>query len=90
MGKSQILIVPKIWWLDLEEWAIQDKMIRELFAGVYVTKRVNPPKWEKKLIAYMRVDPSRPSVAVIQKNLPYLENIGLKPKMGLSSICMKG
>ena len=38
----------------------------------------------------MRVDPSRPSVAVIQKNLPYLENIGLKPKMGLSLICMKG
>ncbi len=68
MGKTQILIVPKIWWLDLEEWLIQDKMIRELFSGVYVTtkgKRLQNAK--KKLIAYMRVDPSRPSVAVVQK-----------------------
>ena len=39
MGKSQILIVPKIWWLDLEEWLIQDKMIRDLFSGVYVTTK---------------------------------------------------
>ena len=68
MGKSQILIVPKIWWLDLEEWLIQDKMIRELFSGVYITSKGELSKNEnKKLIAYMRVDPSRPSVAVIQK-----------------------
>ena len=69
MGKSQILIVSKIWWLDLEEWLIQDKMIRDLFSGVYVTTKGNPSQnAKKKLIAYMRVDPSRPSVAVIQKN----------------------
>jgi len=68
MGKSQILIVPKIWWLDLEEWLIQDKMIRELFSGVYVTTKAKLSQNAKKiLIAYMRVDPSRPSVAVIQK-----------------------
>ena len=68
MGKSQILIVPKIWWLDLEEWVIQDKMIRNLFSGVYVTtKGKTSQNAKKKLIAYMRVDPSRPSVAVIQK-----------------------
>ena len=68
MGKSQILIVPKIWWLDLEEWLIQDKMIRELFSGVYVTTKGKlSQNAKKKLIAYMRVDPSRPSVAVIQK-----------------------
>ena len=68
MGKSQILIVPKIWWLDLEEWSIQDKMIRKLFSGVYVTTKGElSQNANKKLIAYMRVDPSRPSVAVIQK-----------------------
>ena len=68
MGKSQILIVPKIWWLDLEEWLIQDKMIRDLFSGVYVTTKDElSQNAKKKLIAYMRVDPSRPSVAVIQK-----------------------
>ena len=68
MSKSQILIVPKIWWLDLEEWLIQDKMIRELFSGIYVTTKGEPSQnANKKLIAYMRVDPSRPSVAVIQK-----------------------
>ena len=68
MGKSQILIAPKIWWLDLEEWLIQDKMIRDLFSGVYVTTKGElSQNVNKKLIAYMRVDPSRPSVAVIQK-----------------------
>ena len=50
MGKSQILIVPKIWWLDLEEWLIQDKMIRDLFSGVYVTTKVNFSKREKNLL----------------------------------------
>ena len=91
MGKSQILIVPKILWLDLEEWLIQDKMIRDLFSGVYVTAKDElSQSAKKKLIAYMRVDPFRPSVAVIQKNPPCLGNIGLKPKMGLSLICMKG
>ena len=68
MGESQILIVPKIWWLDLEEWLIQDKMIRDLFSGVYVTtKHELSQNAKKKLIAYMRVDPSRPSVAVIRE-----------------------
>ena len=68
MGKSQILIVPKILWLDLEEWLIQDKMIRDLFSGVYVTAKDElSQSAKKKLIAYMRVDPFRPSVAVIQK-----------------------
>tara|TARA_B100000035_G_scaffold165377_2_gene141044 strand:- start:2031 stop:3062 length:1032 start_codon:yes stop_codon:yes gene_type:complete len=68
MGKSQILIVPKIWWLDLEEWLIQDKMIKDLFSGVYLTSKDEiSQSAKKKLIAYMRVDPLRPSVAVIQK-----------------------
>ena len=58
MGKSQILIVPKILWLDLEEWLIQDTMIRDLFSGVYLTaKDVFSQSAKKKLIAYMRVDP---------------------------------
>ena len=77
--------------VDLEEWLIQDKMIRDLFSGVYLTAKDElSQNAKKKLIAYMRVDPFRPSVAVIQKNPPCLENIGLKPKMGLSLICMKG
>ena len=89
MGESQILIVPKIWWLDLEEWLIQDRMIRDVFSDVYVTTKDGLPKnAEKNLIAYMRVDPSRPSVAVI-KSKPPVENIGLRMKMGLSLICMK-
>ena len=68
MGKSQILIVPKILWLDLEEWLIQDKMIRDLFSGVYLTAKDElSQSAKKKLIAYMRVDPFRPSVALIQK-----------------------
>ena len=68
MGKSQILIVPKIWWLDLEEWLIQDRMIRDVFSDIYVTTKDGLSKNEEKnLIAYMRVDPSRPSVAIIQK-----------------------
>jgi len=68
MGESQILIVPKILWLDLEEWLIQDRMIKDLFSDVYVTTKDGMSKnTEKNLIAYMRVDPSRPSVAVILK-----------------------
>ena len=44
-------------------------MIRDLFSGVYVTTKDElSQNANKKLIAYMRVDPSRPSVAVIQKN----------------------
>ena len=83
MGKSQILIVPKIKWLDLKEWLIQDKMIRELFSDVYVTtqgklyKNVN-----KKLIAYMRVDPSRPSVAVIQNKSSLFREYWIETKNG--------
>ena len=53
MGKSQILIVPKSWWLDLEEWLIQDKMLRELFSGVYVTSKGKPPKMRKKNLSHI-------------------------------------
>ena len=38
MGKSQILIVQKL-VARFGEWLIQDKMIRELFSGVYVTTK---------------------------------------------------
>ena len=52
----------------MKEWLIQDKMIRDLFSGVYLTAKDElSQNAKKKLIAYMRVDPSRPSVAVIQK-----------------------
>ena len=83
MSKSQILIVPKIWWLDLEEWLIQDKMIRELFSGVYVTTKGElSQNANKKLIAYMRVDPSRPSVAVIQKKSSLIREYWIETENG--------
>ena len=83
MGKSQILIVPKIWWLDLEEWLIQDKMIRDLFSGVYVTRKDDfSQNGQKRLIAYMRVDPSRPSVAVIQKESSLYRDYWIETESG--------
>jgi len=75
--------VPKIWWLDLEKWLIQDKMIRELFSGVYVTTKGELSRdMNKKLIAYMRVDPSRPSVAVIQKKSSLFREYWLETENG--------
>ena len=83
MGKSQILIVPKIWWLDLEDWLIQDKLIRELFSGIYVTSKDEfPQNANKKLIAYMRVDPFRPSVAVIQKKSSLIREYWIETENG--------
>ena len=44
---------PKILWLDLEEWLIQDKMIRDLFSGVYVTAKDELSQSAKKNLLHI-------------------------------------
>ncbi len=83
MGKTQILIAPEIWWLTMEEWSKQDEMVRKLFSNIYVTaKRELNAKEDKELIAYMRVDPSRPSVAVIKKQSSLYRDYWLETNNG--------
>ena len=67
MGKSQILIVPKIWWLKADDWFEQDRLLRKVFANVYLTTdRSREDTVGKRLVAFMRVDPERPSVALLE------------------------
>lgn len=69
LGESHILIVSEIWWLSKKDWVEQDKRLRNLFSVKYETSKNNKTvnaNEQKVLVAYLRVDRNRPSVAIIK------------------------
>jgi ABC-type tungstate transport system permease subunit len=69
LGESHILIVPEIWWLSKKDWVEQDRRLRNLFSVKYETSKKNKTvnaNEQKVLVAYLRVDRNRPSVAIIK------------------------